>query len=161
MALPISIILAVFISYVAFFIKKRMSFLLNSILFMLMVVATRNYITIMSLQLKNIETTKDQFLFLFLLIHREIIIPLLVLIFCNLYLLSKGWRKKLGVSILILGTLQAMDVLSIYFKVEKFLKWNILSDLIINIGYMVIGLGLSKLLLFLSKREGKKHERSL
>ncbi|WP_442598807.1 hypothetical protein [Neobacillus sp. D3-1R] len=161
MALPLSIILVVVISYIAFFMKKSMSFLQNSILFMLMEISTRNYISIMSLVLKKIKTTDNEVLFIFLLIHREIIIPLLVLIFCNLYLLSDGWVKKVSAFILILSTLQVMDVLSVYFKVEKFLRWNMISDLFINIAYLLIGLLISKLLLLLSKREGTKHERSL
>lgn len=161
MALPISIILALLISYVAFFVKKRMSFLQNSILFLVMMMATRNYITIMSLQLKKIETTQDHFLFLFLLIHREIIIPLLVIIFCNVYLIFKGWKKKLIIFITVLCILQAMDTLSVYFKVEEYLKWNMLNDLFINIGYLVMGLGVTRLLLLLSAREGRKHESSL
>lgn len=49
--LPAAIVLTVIISYFFFFQKKKLSFLQNSIVFMILTMVTTNYITIMTLNL--------------------------------------------------------------------------------------------------------------
>jgi hypothetical protein len=153
MALPLITTAAFIVSYILFFINKKLSFLQNSILFMLLAIMTRNYITIMSMELKLIKTTEDTILFLFLLVGREIIIPSLILIFVNTFLLFRRKLHQVFISIATVGFMEGMDYLYIHFKVITYVNWNLGYALIVNIAYLLIGIGLGKLLLFLQKRE--------
>jgi hypothetical protein len=153
MALPLIITIAFIVSYIFFFINKELSFLQNSILFMLVAIMTRNYITIMSMELELIKTTEDPFLFLFLLIGREIITPLLILIFVNTFLLFRRKLNQVFISIATIGFMEGLDYLYIHFKVISYIKWNLGYALSVNIAYLLIGIGLGMLLLFLQKRE--------
>jgi FtsH-binding integral membrane protein len=74
MALSISITLFLLISHILFFKKKKMSFLQNSVLFMVIGIISKNYITIMTMQLEKLATSQDDFLFVALLLYRDIII---------------------------------------------------------------------------------------
>jgi hypothetical protein len=153
MALPLIITIAIMVSYIFYFITKKLSFLQNSILFMLMAIVTKNYITIMSMEFKILKTTEDPSLFLFLLIVREIITPILILTFVNAFLLSKRKLNQICLFIATLGFMEGIDFLYIHFKVITFVNWNLGYALIVNIAYLLIGIGLGKLLLFLQKRE--------
>jgi hypothetical protein len=161
MALPVSITLTIIISHFFFVQKKKLSFLQNSIVFMVISIMTKNYMTIMTMQLKMLKNTEDHFLFLFFLLQREIIIPLLVLIFINTYLLSSCWKRKTFLFIGVLASMQAVEYLSVHFKVVEYVKWNFIFAVIVNVAYLLMGLGLAKIVLFLKQWENRQHDRSL
>jgi hypothetical protein len=161
MALPISITLTLIIAYITFFLKKKFSFVHNAIIFLIMAIIEKNYITIMNLELKILKTTEDPFLFLFLLLHREIIIPLLLVIFLNVLLRLNTLGQKILHFIFIAGFMQLTDILSTYFKVVEFIKWNMFYELLVNISFLFIGIGISKFLVVISKGEGIHHDRNL
>jgi hypothetical protein len=161
MALAIIITLTILIFYIFFIQKKKLSFLQNSIVFMLMTIVTTNYITIMSMELKILKTSEDDFLFLFLLILRDIVIPLLVLIFINTYLHSPSMKKKVIFFIVILSILHGMDYLSVYFGVIKYVKWNFIYSLFVDVAYLLIGMGLSIVVLYLRELENQRYDSNL
>jgi hypothetical protein len=161
MALSFSITLTIMISHVFFFQKKKLSFLLNSIVFMILAIITRNYMTIMTMELKLLKTTEDHVLFLFFLVNREIIIPLLILIFTNIYLQTTSLKKKIFLFIGVLLFMHGMDYLSVHLKVITFIKWNFIYAAIVNVVYLLIGLGLAKIVLFLQKWESTKNDSSI
>ncbi|WP_175532538.1 hypothetical protein [Paenibacillus sp. yr247] len=123
-----------------------------------MAIATKNYITIMTMELKMIKTTEDNFLFVFLLMFREMIIPLIVLIFTNAYLLTPSWKKRILLFIVVLAVMQGMDYLTIHFKVIQFIKWNFICAAIMDAAFLLFGLMLAKTVLYLKEWERRKHE---
>jgi hypothetical protein len=161
MALPVSITLTILISHFFFYSKKTLSLLQNSIVFMVMAIITRNYVTIMTMQLKLLKSTEDYFLFLFLLMHREIIVPLLVLIFINNYLSSSCWNKKMFLFIGVLTIMIGMDHLLVYYKVIEYEKWNFIYAVIVDSAFLIIGIGVAKVLLFLHSWESLQDDSSL
>jgi hypothetical protein len=146
-ALPISITLTLFISHLFFHSNKKLSFLQNSILFMIVVIMVRNYTTIMSMELKLLKITEDPFLFIFLLLYREIIVPLVVLFFANTYLTITRRTKRMFLLFSVLAFMGGMDYLSEYFKVIEWVKWNFIYAGIVNAAILMVGLGLAKVLL--------------
>lgn len=59
MILPAAIVIAFYTLSFFFFIEKKLSFLQNSLILMLISIAARNYTTILTLQLKWIHITED------------------------------------------------------------------------------------------------------
>lgn len=106
--LPAAIVLTVIISYFFFFQKKKLSFLQNSIVFM-----------ILTLNLYKFETTKNPFLF--------IVVPF-----------------------------NCLDYLLIYFKILKYTHWNFLGETIVNLAYLLIGLGIARIVNVAQKRSNAK-----
>lgn len=161
MALPIAIIITLLIGYITFFINKKLSFIHNSIVFMIMMIITKNYTTIMTLNLKLLKSSEDPLLFLYLTIDKGIITPLLIILYLNLRLPMKTWSKKISFFIITISAMQVLDVLMIYFGVIEFIKWNMFYTLLVNVGIIIIGLGVSKFLLFIAEQKGQKYDSYL
>ncbi len=161
MALSISITITIIILHIFFVQKKKLSFLQNSIVFMVMVLIIRNYLTIMNMELNLIKTTENHILFVYFLIQREIIIPILTLIFVNTYLQTFSWKGKTFLFIGIFSILYGINYLAIYFEIIKFVQWNFFNSVIIDILYLIISLAVAKIVLFLQHGESKKNDNRL
>lgn len=158
MALPFVVTLTLIIIYISIFIKKKFSFLHNAIVFMVIAIVTKNYMTILMMELKFLKFTEDPFLILYFIIDREIILPLLIVIYLNLNRQIKGWIGKSFVFLTNLAFLQVLDALQNYFGVIEFIRWNMIYSLLINVSYIIIGLGISKALFLLLKWKGQKYD---
>jgi hypothetical protein len=84
-----------------------------------------------------------------------------VLIFINAYLLSSSWKKKILIFISALAFMQGVEHLTVRFKVIEYIKWNFIYTAIVDVAYLLIGLGLAKAVLFLQEWERRKHDSSL
>lgn len=161
MILSILFTSTILIALIFFLSEKKLSFLENAIVFMVMVIITRNYNTIMTMVLKLFKNTESHQLFVGLLLHREIIIPVLVLIFINSFLLFNSWKRRVVLFLLILGTLQGFDMLLVHFGVIRFMNWNAYCACVVNLLYLCIGLGVTYLLKYLKKQESINHDHRL
>lgn len=160
MGLPVAIVITLYTIYIFYFLKKRFSFLQNAIVFMLFSILTIVYGTILNLQLKWVDVTKESSLFLFYLLNRNIIRPLIVLIFINVFIGAKSLKYKVFIFIGLFLFLQLMDILSQFFGVVTYIKWNLLYAGLANCVFLMLGLGLSKGVNFL-KRESSRYDNSL
>ncbi|WP_261134411.1 hypothetical protein [Bacillus sp. Marseille-Q3570] len=147
-ALPTIITVTILVSLFFFFLTKSLSFLQNSLLFMVISILTKNISTLMSLNWKVIHTTEDQFLFLFFLINREILIPLLVLIFVNIYLRTPSGGKRIIIYICSIPVIAGLNFLSEYFNVIDFVKITLFHHTLVDTTYFLIGIGLAKIICF-------------
>ena len=161
MELPIFLTVTIILSYLFFFLKKSHSFLQNSIIFMVIGSITKSYLTIMSMELKRIQLTTDQFLFMALLLYRDLFIPIVVLTFVNIYYRPSNTKNKIFLFIGMLAILLGMNLLSTYFQIIMFAKWNLLFEGIVNIAYLLIGLILVKMLRNLHLWESSQNDNSL
>jgi hypothetical protein len=161
MEISVSLVVVWFIGCFLYFVRKKLSFLINGIVFMIMVILIRNFDTTMIMQLKKISAPEDSFSNLFFLIHREAISPFLLLIFVNVFATCVGWVKKLFLLLIILTCMQAMDVLSLYFKVTKFIEWSYIQEFIIHLLYLSVALSLSKILLYIESKGESLNESSV
>jgi hypothetical protein len=152
MGLPATIVLTIIVSYFFFFQKKKLSFLQNSTLYMILGLLSTNYITIMGLNLDKFETTKNGFLFIAVPLYRTIIIPLLVLLFINAYLAAQKKFIQVLYVLFFLATLDGLQVFLIYFKIIRYTHWNFFAATIVNVFYLIIGLGMAKLVIYAQKR---------
>lgn len=153
MALSFSITITILMLHVLILSKKKLSFLHNSITFMLIGLLVRNYFTIMKMVLRWLKITENPILTIVFLINREILIPLTVLIFINLYLSQNSWTKKLLLFLTAFAFLQGIELVALHFKVMEYLKWNYLFAAMVNSTYLLFGVMIAKLILFLAKSE--------
>lgn len=152
MALPAAIIILIYTLFVFYFLKKKLSFLQNAFVFMVISIAARNYTTIMVLQLKWLHLTEDPFLFLVFLLNRDLIGPMLILIFINVFWRKQSSKSMLFFFLIILLCLQLMDGFIVGFGVITYIKWNFYKAFAVNIVLLAGGLGISKCSIYL-KRE--------
>ncbi|PWW25731.1 hypothetical protein DFO73_11223 [Cytobacillus oceanisediminis] len=160
MALPTAIVISVYLLLGLYYSKKQLSFLQNSLIFMIISIAARNYTTIMSMQLKWFHLTEDSLLFLVFLLHRDVIGPILVLIFINGYWTFHSGKMKVFLYIIFLICLQLMDFFSVGFGVITYTKWSFLKAGLANSAFLFAGLGLSKGILYF-KRERSNYDNSI
>lgn len=145
-----------FITVLVFYLMPKYTkkpFLINAIIFMVISIVTKNYLTIMTMVLKLIKTTEDDFLFIALLLYREIMIPFLVLIFLNQYFLHDNKWKKTFVFCSFLITIHGIEIYMVYFKVINYINWNLSFALIVNFSLLFLSIAIWKLLFILEKKE--------
>jgi hypothetical protein len=123
---------------------------------MVITILATNVITILSLNLKLVKTTENSFLFPAVLLYRDAIIPLLVLVFINAFHTSFTLKLKTFYFIFIFTCLNGMEALLIFLNVIEYTKWNFFYSAITNTAYLLIGLGIAKIVLFVSKRSLKQ-----
>ncbi|WML42862.1 hypothetical protein [Neobacillus sp. PS3-40] len=157
MVLPFSAILAIVISYFFFFQNKKYSFLQNSIVFMALILITTNYITIMTMEFKMFKTTQDPFLFIVVPLYKIVMIPSLVLMFINTFLGSTR-KRKAHYFIFFLACLQGIEYFLIYFGVIEYVKWNFFYAAIVNCAYLLIGLGVARIVMYGKGAHGRISE---
>lgn len=153
--LPLSLAITIIISYFFFFQRKKLSFIQNSIIYMVMTMVTTNFITITVLNLKLIKTTENHFLFIVIPLYRDAIIPLLVLIFVNGFFKSSSLKLKIFYFISIFTNLNGIEALLVYFNVLEYTKWNFFYAAIVNFSYLLIGLGLTKIVWHAKQKESQ------
>jgi hypothetical protein len=161
MVLSVLVSLSMIFGLIFYFFEKKLSFIENAIVFMVLAIITRNYNTIMTMVLKIVRSSEEQQLFAALLLQREVTTPVLVLIFINGFLLCRVWKKRVVLFLFIIGLLQGMDVLFVHFNVIHFVKWNFYYAFIVNLFYLFSGIGIAYLLKYMRKQELLKHDHRL
>lgn len=111
-------------------IKKPLSITENTFIFMLILVININYSWIIIEELKRITLTTNGLNYTAYLLHRSIITPMLATILVNLM-----WRKKdVAKSIMYFGAILAIsfgfDLLSDYYRITIYTKWDFRYDLL-------------------------------
>ncbi|TLS34927.1 hypothetical protein [Pseudalkalibacillus caeni] len=149
MAISISFILVWFFVSCFLLIPKTLSFLHNFILFMFTTIVSTNVMTILTMQLEFIKNTQNPFLFIVFILYRDVLIPVIVLLFVNVSLHSEKKRLFFLLALLILVL---FDYFLVQFKVMEFIKWNFLFAMIVHSAYLLIGLLISKLLTAMDNR---------
>jgi len=157
MELATFITLTMLLFWFFFLIKKRLSFIQNSILFMVIGIITKNYLTIMMLELGRVRMLEDHTLYVSLLLYRDFIIPLTILIFANAYLETSTSIQKLLCSLSALLFLVIIEGFLVYFNVIIFTDWSLLHEAVVNAIYLLIGLIFVKLIFFLQKWESRQN----
>jgi hypothetical protein len=138
--------------------KKKLSFFSHSIIFMIMAIIERNYLTTMNMELQIIRITEDHLLFVCFLLNREILVPVLILIFVERYIQSANGFSKAWVFLAGTAVLQAFTGLAVAFSLIGYVKWSYAYAVFENMAYLLIGLGVGKWAAIFERREkGDKH----
>jgi hypothetical protein len=110
--LAIFIFIAWVIISVYIFVPKRLSIIDNFLLFFLFTIITMNIFTILDLNINLFQHSQKVNLFISFWIHRNIIIPLSLVIFVNYMIYFKSKINKLVVSVMIFLILYLINLLA-------------------------------------------------
>lgn len=149
MGLAFIVTLTMIIIHFFYYQKKALTFLQNSILFMILTLLTTNYLTITGLNLKWISWTKDPYLFPTIPVYRDIVIPFIVLILVNAYISADLKKLKFLLFLFYLSVMLIIEYLLIYFSIFKYRNWNLGFTEIFNTITFIISLAVVK---FMNKK---------
>lgn len=136
------------------YLKPKLPFAVNALLFMAIEAVLTNKLTLISFNQHWFIMNQDPPLFMALILHNDLTVPFLLLIFVNLVLLRQGARLRLlagaGTFLLLIG----LGSLLRWTGVLKDLKWTWWMEAGMNLllmGYVIlIGWGLLRM----ARREG-------
>ncbi len=145
MGLPLSIALTMIIGHFFYYQKKALNFLQNSILFMVLTLLTTNLMTIAAMNISRLKLTDDPFLFLAFPLYRDVIIPIVVLIFVNAFILADSFKRKGALLAAYLFCGLAIDYFHIYFGVFDYTSWQIAFPVLFHSAYFTSSLFIAQI----------------
>lgn len=150
--LPLTLLMTLFLSLFFFYQRKPLTFLENSIVYMLITILTTNVMTILKLNIKVIKVTENPLLFPAVLFYRDGIIPLLVLLFINVCYRNISLKAKVFYFMFLYACSFGMEALLVFLHVIEYVNWNFFYSAIVHASYFLIGIGMAEMVLFVSKR---------
>ncbi|NMH73771.1 hypothetical protein HF078_11835 [Bacillus sp. RO2] len=153
MELVIYLIFTWFIATYFFFQKKPLLFIENLMLFLFFLFINKCILTMISMNLSLIMYSKVPHLFICFWLQRNIIFPLILLIFVNgVFTRSKGIKVIGGVFTVIFTLLT--EAMAIHFSIIHYHMWSFFISFVMESCYLVLALGVSALYHRLLAREG-------
>ncbi|TYS59734.1 hypothetical protein FZC74_06155 [Sutcliffiella horikoshii] len=153
MELVIYLILTWFIGTYFFFQKKRLLFIENLMLFLFFLFINKCVLTLISMNLSLIMYSKEPHLFLSFWLQRNIIFPLILLIFVNgVFTKSKGVKLIGGLFTTIVILLS--EALAIHFSIINYHVWSFFISFVVAACYLLLALGVSAIYRRLLVKEG-------
>lgn len=143
MVLSFYILITWFTMSFAFYTRK-LSILENLFIYIIIFIIIINKSTLVSLNLGYVETTKDTLLYLCHILSRNIVIPLTLVIFCNLFYTAKKQIIKYASVIITLTLLIGLEYLAIYLGIYTYKNWSLIIELIFSLLYIVLTLLFAK-----------------
>ena len=150
--LPLTLLMTLFLSLFFFYQRKSLTFLENSIVYMLITILTTNVMTIVKLNMKLIKVTENPLLFPAVLFYRDGIIPLLVLLFINMFYKKISLKAKFIYFMVLYTCSFGIEALLVFLHVLDYVNWNFFYSGIVHASYFFIGIGIAEMVLFVSKR---------
>ncbi|MGM0837068.1 MAG: hypothetical protein ACQEV7_13005 [Bacillota bacterium] len=140
--------------FAAFFLfqKKTLSLLENFFLFFFFFFVNKNVLTLLSLNLKMIEYSKEPHLFISFWFQRTIIGPILLLIFVN-KVMDKPFSIKIGWGLLITTVWLLLDAVGIEFKIITYTDWSFGRSLLLSMLYLTTAFVIAKAYRYVIHRE--------
>jgi hypothetical protein len=157
MALSMYLIIALMLLLFSFYIRKPLNFLQNSIVFMIISIIARQYLTLIWMKFERINLTDEHLRFMSFLLYRDLFIPITVFIFVNFYLRMRNRQSKVFLFAGILLLMMGLEYLNVFFEIIEFVHWNLFLAGIVDGIYLLIGLVTTKMMLFI-KMQGIHNE---
>lgn len=118
---------------------KSLSFMENSIVFLLTLIISMNWSWIIYQELKFIKLSSEAIDYTSFLINRSIAIPCIIVITVNLIKLSDSLSRSILVTVLSTIFLSVLALGGIYFKVTKYIHWNFAFDILYFLLLNIVG----------------------
>jgi hypothetical protein len=146
MPLPLYLSLAILTILHLFSMRRPLNLLQNSLIYMVIVFLATMFITIVRMELHLMEKSSGNLDYLSFLLYRNLLLPAVVVIFINYYVLKESGKNIALLLPAFLVILVGMDWFNDFFGIIKFIRWNLFYSGIINALYLLIALGVLKLL---------------
>ncbi|BCB04307.1 hypothetical protein [Bacillus sp. KH172YL63] len=161
MSLPFFLTIFILMVYVVIFMDKKLYFVCNSILFMILSILSTNYFTIMTNTLEWMKASMDVTQFISLLINRECILPLAGVVMANGALCVKTRIGRFSVFASVWLFISGLDALHLHFHSLVYPDWSLMNTVVINAMYLIICVGLGRGLYYLQSREERRRGQSI
>lgn len=158
MALSIYITITILLLHLAYHLQKPLNFLQNALIFMVVAILTRQCVTIFGLEWKLFKLTEDHWLFVCLLLCRDVLTPMVTVLFVNYYVRAKSPLYKTTAFLISLGIMLCIHELAVQFHILTYIKWNFYYTILLNAGFLFSAIGVLKLLSFTQTLENRQNE---
>ncbi|WHX40185.1 hypothetical protein QNH36_21475 [Mesobacillus sp. AQ2] len=158
MALSIYLTISILILHFTYHLRKPLSFLENGIIFMVVAIITRQCLTLLALEWGLYRMTEDSWLFICLLLCRDLLTPLMTIIFINFYVRAVAWGSKMTAFFIALGVLLALHKLAVDFDLITYIKWNFFYTTLLNAGFLLSGIAVFKIISIFKPMENVDNE---
>ena len=153
MALALFAFIAWVIITVFCLIPKRLLIEENITLFFIYNIIVINIYTILDLDLKLITPNNETDMFISLWLHRNIIIPLSLIIFVNLVINSTTRIRKSFTSVVAFLILYFIEVLTLWVNIKTYSGWNLYLTAVTMTALMLVAFMIMKLITKLPERK--------
>jgi hypothetical protein len=130
MALSVFILLTFLICSLFVAIKKELTIVENTFIYLLILVISINVSWIISHELKFIKVTKDPVNNSAFLFYRSIILPMIIVVYVNLIQRVNTLTRSLLITLAFLIIMLLLSWLAVYFDIFTYKKWNFGYDLL-------------------------------
>lgn len=158
MALSIYLTITILLLHFAYHVQKPLNFLQNAMVFMVIAIITRQCVTVFGLEWKLFRLTEDPWLFICLLLCRDVLTPMITVLFANYYVRAKSPFLKITVFLITLVVMVSMQKLAVQFHILTYIKWNFFYTTLLNAGFLLSALGVLKLVSFIQTMESRQNE---
>lgn len=131
---------------VFFIIPKSLNKYENTIIFFILTIIVINIYTILTINMHFIEHSLKSEMFFSLLIHRNIILPLGLIIYVNLFLYENKVYKKIIYSVITFLLEYFIELLTLWTGVKTYTGWTHYLTIIIIAVEMLVFICIGKLL---------------
>lgn len=141
MGLVIYLIIAWTVICSFFSLQKKLPGVINILIFLTVQIVQINMFMIIVLRLRYFTYDSELMKFIVVIIHRDLILPFLLLIFINIISVKKTFRARLSYSFFTLFQLLCTErLLSILGYIHNSQKWSMLHDLLFDLVIMAISI---------------------
>ncbi|MFC0560414.1 hypothetical protein [Halalkalibacter alkalisediminis] len=119
---------------------RKLSILENLFIYIIVSMIVINKATLVSLNFGYVEITKDTVLYLCHLLSRNVVIPLTLLLFCNIFYIAKKQIIKYASIFITLTLLISLEYLAIYFGIYTYKNWSPFIELLSLLLYILLTL---------------------
>ncbi|WP_207952264.1 hypothetical protein [Paenibacillus turpanensis] len=133
--------------------KKSLTFLENTIVYLVILIISVNWSWIIYEQLKFVKLTRDPLPYTAFLINRSIAIPLIIVITLNFVMAENSRKKTMLYAAGSVTILTLLVVMGNYFGITTLINWNLAFDVMYFIGLHLIAYYVWKFFHQLEKNE--------
>lgn len=145
MTLGLFVLIAWVMIIIFFLIPKSLDWKENMIMFFSLSIIIISLSTVLDLNLKLIQTSKKVEMFVPVWLFRNIIIPLIFIVFLNLFNFSKNKLKKIGIAALTIAGVFLIEKVTLITGIIKHTGWNQYYTLLTIITLMTFSFFFAKL----------------
>ncbi|KMJ59258.1 hypothetical protein AB685_09425 [Bacillus sp. LL01] len=153
MEIVIYLILTWFIAVYFLFQKKSLLLIENLLLFLFFLFINKCVLTLISMNLSLIMYSKEPHLFICFWLQRNIIFPLILLIFVN-GVFQRSTRTKVVAGVFTLIIVLLSEALAIHFSIIHYHMWSFFISFVVAALYLLAALGISSYYRRLLIKEG-------
>ncbi|MCM3576232.1 hypothetical protein M3172_23960 [Mesobacillus subterraneus] len=158
MALSIYITITILLLHFAYHVKKSLNFLQNALIFMVIAIITRQCVTLLALEWHFFKMTEDHWLFICLILCRDILTPMVAVLFANYYVRASSPFYKAVTFLISLAVMVGTHELAVQFHIITYIKWNLFYTILLNAGFLLSSVVVLKLISFKQTLENRQNE---